>query len=293
MLDVLDFKLDTGMEVAVYANIAEFITHITHVPDDKDCSLQVVQEYNFVLGAIAGASIEVNVPMLKQNLTAAAVAEATTAVFTTTLADVCAVSKTTAAPTASITSGVARREDLSPTVVSTEITYSGISCNETGIGNCPVTAQVSIRSVVTKTYTASYSELTLDHVGTTVPFGNAAQSIQTMSGSPTQYTAAPTSSGGVVSGKVSKKLIIGVSVGVGVPLLLALIGGLVYVYISASGMLALTKCSRFLRQKRRTSHGVSFVAPAVVADPYAGRSDEKNGDEHAKGTAVNVHEVQK
>lgn len=292
MLDILDVELDTGMEVAIYANIAEFITHITHVPDDQDCSLQVVQEYNFVLGAIAGASIEVSVPVLG-NLTAAAVAEGTTAVFTTTLADVCALSKTTAAPTASITPGAAKREDLSPTVDSTKITYSGISCKETGIGNCPVTAQVSTRGVVTKTYTASYSELTLDHVGTTVPFGNGAQSIQTMSGSPTQYTAAPTSSDGVFSGKVSKKLIIGVSVGVGVPLLLALIGGLVYVYISASEMLALTKCSRFLRQKRRTSHGVSFVAPAMVADPYAGRSDEKNGDEHAKGTAVNVHEVQK
>lgn len=303
VLEALDIELETGMEVGVYANVAEFITNITHAADDKDCALNVVQEYHFVLGAVAGASIEVSAPV--GNLTAAAVAEASTAVYTTTLADLCAIQKTTttAASEAVITSGVAKRDELVTTVISTEITYSGISCKVTGIANCPVTAQNSTRTVVTKLLTtalpsgssASFPELTLNDVGSTVPFGSAAHSIQTMSGSPTQYTAPPTGDSGILNGTVggvSKKVIIGVSVGLGVPILLALIGGLLYVYVLAVQVLMLTNCSRFM-QKRRRHHGMPFATPEMLANPYADRSDQRTGEKQAKGAGVNVHEVPK
>ena len=72
--DVPLVDIETGVEAALFANVAEFITHITHVADDEECALHVVQEYNFALGAIAGASVEVAVPKVGK-LTAAAVAD--------------------------------------------------------------------------------------------------------------------------------------------------------------------------------------------------------------------------
>lgn len=45
----------------MWADIAEFTTNITAVPegDDEDCSLRVEQVYQFGLGAAAGATLAI------------------------------------------------------------------------------------------------------------------------------------------------------------------------------------------------------------------------------------------
>jgi hypothetical protein len=60
LLDTINVK--AGIEVAVLAHLAEFVTNVTHAPNDKDCNLKVIQEHNLALGAVAGVSLEVGLP---------------------------------------------------------------------------------------------------------------------------------------------------------------------------------------------------------------------------------------
>jgi hypothetical protein len=239
VIGALAFDVKAGIEVAVFANLAEFITNITRTPDDNECGLKVVQEYNLVLGAVAGASIEIDAIGVAPQ-TWGPVIEGSTAIFTTSLAEACAIQRT-AKPTQNVVSAVGeKRDDLETVTLVKEVTTTGVSCTITGIGNCPVSAQSSTKAVITKTHitaissgnpTPAFPESTFDIVRRTVPFGKAVNSIRATSGSPTAYTAPPTSANhlsinGEVAG-VSRKTIIGVSVGLGVPILLVIVGALV------------------------------------------------------------------
>lgn len=238
-------EVKSGIEVAVFANVAEFVTNITHTPNDADCDLKVIQEYNFAVGAIAGASIVVDAVGLDPK-TWGPVIEVSTAIYTTTLAEVCAI-KGKAEPTTTAIAAIGeKREDLTTTTIFTSTTTTEVSCAITGTDNCPASAQVSTKAVITRTLVTAvpsgvdptFPETTFSTVQSTIAFGSLAKSIKATSGTPTAYTA-PTEEvittldskiGGVKLdgeiGGVNKKLIVGVSVGVGIPMLLGIIGAL-------------------------------------------------------------------
>jgi len=242
MLDKLSPQVEAGIEVAIYANIAEFNTNVTYAADDEDCKLKVIQEYNFAVGAIAGASVAVE--WFNETKTWGPVAEASTAIFTTTLAEVCGIQgKPTPAPT--ITPGPERREDLTPTVISTEITRSGVSCKIQGPANCPnsqqVTTSKTFMSIITTSVApgveATWPVEASDTVKETVAFGTQAKTMRAVSGKPTPYVAPPDEDGkdgsdhvhDLVNGStggVSNKIIIGVCVGLVLPILVAIIGAI-------------------------------------------------------------------
>lgn len=231
-------QMSGGIEVGVYANIAEFTTNVTLVPDDPGCELKVVQEYQLALGATAGASVAIDTH------TWGPVAETSIPVFKTELAEACAIKGT---PTqrnvgSTITAGARKRQDLETTVISTEITHTGVACMSTVVGNCPASLQSTTRTVETRTLTtavpsgeeATFPQSVQDMVTNTVAFGTGVKDIVSTSGSPTSYTppATPGAGGNGVGkaldgkvGGVSKKVIIGVSVGLGAPVIAAVIVG--------------------------------------------------------------------
>ncbi|PNP57904.1 hypothetical protein THARTR1_02062 [Trichoderma harzianum] len=262
-------KVGAGVEARIYANVAEFITNITLNEvdslikrddgdgDDDNCQLTIAQGFTFGIGAAAGASVE-----LLGN-TWGPSPETEIPLFYTTLAAACITSKsspptivtTTAASTR--TSAPKKRAD-GPSVTSTVTTetQSATVCNSAGLINCPASLQSVQRTVVTKTLTSTITPgvsvaWTTGPASTfqTVDFQDDAVTMTSSSGKPKSYTPPPppppptnTSSptGSATdepsteekSGKhrVSNAVIIGVSVGLGVPALLAAIGAFIYFF---------------------------------------------------------------
>ncbi|KAB2110222.1 hypothetical protein AG0111_0g1691 [Alternaria gaisen] len=232
-------EVQAGIEVAVFANVAEFTTNVTYTPDDKECELKVIQEYNFAVGAIAGASVAVE--FLNETKTWGPVAETSTAIFTTTLAEVCGIQSKPTMTQAMITPAFERRQDLSAATISTVITRSGVSCKVPGLVNCPNSAQVTTSTTFDSTMTtsvpsgveATWPVETTDAVDETVAFGTQAKTMKAVSGKPTPYVAPPSEEGddegqrltGTTRG-VSNKVIIGVCVGLVLPILAAIVGAI-------------------------------------------------------------------
>ncbi|OBT66528.1 hypothetical protein VE03_03664 [Pseudogymnoascus sp. 23342-1-I1] len=241
----IPLKFSTGIEAGVWADVAQFVTNITAVPDSEDCALQVVEEYSMLVGANAGATLALGEhswgPAPSTQIP----------IWYTTLVDICAGTKTAAAPTVTSAAVVGRQED-GMTTTSTIITQTAIVCLATGLINCPASLQSAVKNVVTSTLIAAvpvgteaaFPTTTTDAVLKTVAFRAGAKEIGATSGSPVSYvpttssttTSGPTSSGsaftgtdsGIIEGKtggVSNKVIIGVSVGLGVPVLILLIAG--------------------------------------------------------------------
>ncbi|KKO99844.1 hypothetical protein THAR02_08037 [Trichoderma harzianum] len=257
-------KVGAGVEARIYANVAEFITNITlnevdslkkrDDDDDDNCQLTIDQGFTFGIGAAAGASVE-----LLGN-TWGPSPETEIPLFFTTLAAACITSKsspptvvTTTATTTAASSAPKKRAD-GPSVTSTVTTetISATVCASSGLINCPASMQSVQRTVVTKTLTSTITPgvsvaWTTGPASTfqTVDFQDDAVTMTSSSGKPKSYTPPPPpppppptntsspsgsgsgdSSTGEKSGKhrVSNAVIIGVSVGLGVPVLLAVIG---------------------------------------------------------------------
>ncbi|KAI0886956.1 uncharacterized protein GGS22DRAFT_187036 [Annulohypoxylon maeteangense] len=269
-------KASAGVGVSVWADIAEFATNITAAPegDDAGCALRVEQTYQFGLAAAAGATLAIGAetwgPSPNTNIP----------IFYTTIADVCAIGKTTTT-TVSTTAAVTARADqsLTPTTLTSKVTFTGTACMTTGLVNCPVSSQTTTKVTSTLTYITSvasgvdvtFPQSTGTGVATPVPFGTNRKSIDATSGSPVSYTPPPpksTSGDPTVStehplgevGGVDKRLIIGVSVGVGVPVLIGIAVGI------------------FFCQKRRRYASVPKGEPVYLGapQPYGGSQEAKN-----------------
>lgn len=169
-------------------------------------------------------------------------------IWYTTLAEACAGTKTAAEPTVTSTAIVGRDEGM--TTSTTVVTQIATVCMSAGLMNCPASLQSAVRNVVTSTLVvavpvgteAAFPTTTRDVVVKTVAFGAGAKEVDVTSGSPVSYipktststttTSKPTSSESTFistvegeTGGVSNKVIIGVSVGVGVPVLIIIIAG--------------------------------------------------------------------
>lgn len=274
-----------GIEVGVYANLAEFTTNVTVAPADADCDIHVLQEYQIALGAVAGASIVFDTD------TWGPVAATSIPIWTTALAEVCARKPTPTSPatiTASPTpmANPQRRaddnDDSQTVTTKTKITHTGVQCQTSAIGNCPNSLQLTTQTVETRTLTTvvpSGADVTwpatpnvADKVTKTQDFGDNALAFSSTSGSPVSYTAPPSPTASakddgngddseskaseIVNGKtggVSNKVIIGVSVG-GALLFIAGIVGVVVIL-----------------RRRRAYNAVpapDFAPPSFVAEPY-------------------------
>jgi Flp pilus assembly protein TadG len=233
----LDFS--SGAEVGVWANIAEFITNVT--AGTGSCEILVEEVYSMAIGAQAGATLAI------ADHTWGPTPNTSTVVFYTTLASVCAGNNTAATSSgAALTARAAAATgltstSLTTTTLSTKVTYTGIACLSTGLVNCPVSLQTTSKYTTTKTLItsvpsgskATFPATTVNSVANTIAFGTNVKALESSSGIPTSYVPTATASSkieGILDGKtggVSNKIIIGVSVGGGLLVLLAVSGGCV------------------------------------------------------------------
>ncbi|KAF5247214.1 hypothetical protein FANTH_6471 [Fusarium anthophilum] len=260
-----------GVEVGVYANIAELITNVTLSTDeDNDCGLRVEEVYQLAVGAAAGASIAID------DMTWGPVPETEIPVFYTTLGHACASQRSSDASLSITTTPALEVRDKSDdevemetTTISTKATFVVVACQLEGLVNCPMSLQTTSKYTTTRTHVtvvptdseAEFPESFRNTITSLIPFGNGAKKLITMSGVPSSYvppTTAPSAkengkdddSSGTSNGKsggVSKGVIIGVSVGLGLPFLL---GGIAVILI--------------LRKKRRSLPGISTAPVETV-----------------------------
>lgn len=246
-IDIMEAK--AGVEVGVYAHIAEFTTNVSYSADDEECALRIAESYQLALGAHAGASVAV------EDHTWGPVPETEIPIFYTTLAEACVGQKASSAveARAAVTSPAALKarapqdEELTTTTLSTEVTYLGVACKSEGLVNCPASLQTTSKIKTTKTHVTAvpsgvepvFPETTKDAVVSTVPFGDGAKDLLAVSGSPVSYVPPPPTEGPgsgededeesffkAETGGVPNRVIIGVSVGLGVPVLVAAVAGI-------------------------------------------------------------------
>lgn len=227
-----------GIEIGVFANVAEFITNVTYTPEE-DCKLKVVESYQLALGAKAGATVAIDTHSWGP------VAATSIPIFYTEMAEACAISKTrssVATPTITPNPKAEKRQDMTTTTITTKVTYTGVNCINPSLVNCPVSLQNTSQSTETRTLVTVVPEgskvsfpVSVQDAVTTSAFGSGAIRLDATSGSPVSYVPPPKKTGGDDGhtspldgevGGVKKSVIVGVGVGLGVPVLLALIGGL-------------------------------------------------------------------
>lgn len=239
-----------GIEVGVFANIAEFTTNVTYVPEDEECVLGVAQSYQLALGAAAGATVHFG------ERTWGPTPDLSTAIYTTELASTCLSSGTpapasvvdaiiTALPSATVDL-VGKRQDLVETTLTRKTTYTAVNCLSPGLINCPASLQnTSITSTTITTTVAVPSGLDEEVLSsslwpgpdairtaaaiTTVAFGTNAVELPKTTGSPVPYVAPASDIADDIGDDIKdtinglpKATIIGVSVGVGVPVVLSI-----------------------------------------------------------------------
>lgn len=242
---VADYEASGGIDVAVFATVAEFTTNVIlgGLDDENDCNLRVTESYQLALGAEAGASIAVGPH------TWGPTPETEIPLWYTTLADVCANQGQPSTTATATTPGLRARADdnLTTTTTTTEVVYTGVSCQSPGLVNCPASLQTTTRFTTTKTLTtmvssgseATFASTTRNTVVSPIAFGSNAHSLRATTGLPVSYVPEVSGAGGNSQGGSAgddhdddgnnhndhKDVIIGVTVGVGVPVLAAIIGG--------------------------------------------------------------------
>lgn len=247
------FDIGAGATATAFADIAHFRTNITpsdtsielQARDDtsysSDCTLPVIESYEFGLGAQAGAYVAV------LNNTWGPMPSTSLQIFYTTLYSACAISAsaTASAGTSSTTSAAAgakrteaamlqARGDGSSTMgtATSVYTITNVVCETAGLSACPASAQTTSQTTKTSTFTsmvASGVQLTFpattDTSVSAKPFGTGVKSVSASSGSPVSYVPSTTAGG---SGSASdrgegfdglsdskKKLVVGLSASLG------------------------------------------------------------------------------
>ncbi|RKL33536.1 hypothetical protein BFJ72_g10052 [Fusarium proliferatum] len=238
------FNVGGGVEVGVFANIAELITNVTLSTDDDDeCSLRVEEVYQIAVGAAAGASVAID------DITWGPVPETEIPVFYTTLGHACASQRSSDASLSVTTSPAlevkGKRDDeaeMETTTISTKATFVVVACQSEGLVNCPMSLQTTSKYTTTRTHViviptnsdADFPEPVSHTVTSLIPFGYDAKKLVAMSGAPSSYVPPTTTPSAKENGKnddsdgtsnetsggVSNSVIIGLSVGLGVPFLL-------------------------------------------------------------------------
>ncbi|KAJ5938854.1 hypothetical protein N7466_001988 [Penicillium verhagenii] len=279
--DLLDTSFSAGVGADIFAYVADFQLEVdgSTTADDGDCELAAIAEYTMAVGAAAGATVAIDAIAWGPS------PNTTIPVWYTTLASVCATSKTSTATTSAVITARAEldaRDDSTTTTISTTETYTIINCQSQGLVNCPVTLQstTSTERVITSTVTvqsgssATFPATTISSVTSTVEFGTNVRSLRATAGSPTSYnpsTATGSTGGSILDGTTdgtSNKLIIGLSVGLGLPFLAALIVG-VGLYIAKRKKYALVAPQA--EATTEYSPSMSYDSPPMPGTPGIGK----------------------
>lgn len=225
----------------------------------EDCELPIIETYEFGLGAQAGVFVEFD------HDTWGPTPETSIQIFYTTLYSACAVvvavtttEGSTGGSTMTTTAGpAAKRTDSSQSMTlgsaTSVYTVTNIICQDPGLRNCPASLQSTTQTVRTSTVYSSVpvgSDVTFPATATTGSLGAAVQTfgsnmnqVKASSGSPVSYvpptsTSSSTGSSGTggVAGAIQdgleglsdgdKKLVVGLSAGVGSVFLTALAASL-------------------------------------------------------------------
>ncbi|KAK3181504.1 hypothetical protein K4F52_007214 [Lecanicillium sp. MT-2017a] len=205
--DPKDFTAAAGVESRIYANVAELVTNVTTSTGDDDaanCALQAVQEYKFAVGAAAGASVG-----LGHRFWAAA-PSTEIPIFVTTLAAICAQSSSPATTTAEATiRDLENGESLETLTLTREETYTATQCVD---ASWPVTTEVA--------------------AVTPVEFGTNARELVATTGKPEAYGGESNDGDDGFfdreTGGISNAVVLGLSIGLGVPILIATIASIVF-----------------------------------------------------------------
>ncbi|KAL3584858.1 hypothetical protein FPOAC2_14639 [Fusarium poae] len=287
------FRIGAGIETGVYANIAELITNATLSTDgDDQCGIRVAEAYQFAVGATAGASIAI------EDITWGPAVETEVPIFYTTLAQACAMQRssgTISASKATLTSAalVIRGEDedeaeMETTTISEEATFIAVACKSEGLVNCPASLQTTSRYTTTRTHVtvvptdseAFFPESVRFSSVRPIPFGDSARKLFTTSGIPGSYVPQPPTHSATISApgdgdggnentssnaksrRLSDSAIIGLSVGLGVPFLL---GGIALVFIWKRKMrLSKETSSTSIQTVEHTSRSSKMAITSIV-----------------------------
>ncbi len=244
-LEKLDFS--AGLQVGAFAHVAEFTTNVSYASQDAECDLAIEQMYTFALGAAAGATVAV------LDHTWGPSPETTKPIFYTTLASACALQptpKTTAPSNYSLTAPLNRRDGMSTATVTRDIVRTGVNCLSKGMINCPASLQNTTTSAASTTFTAVVSSGTDEEdiplpspyhtaVTTTATFGEKAVKLPVSTGVPVSYIPPPPPkpTGNITTHDIlpdnltgfDRKMIIGLSVALGMSVLIALVLTSLYV----------------------------------------------------------------
>lgn len=258
-------KLAAGASATVYADIARFTTNITTpltlelAERDDECLMPVVESYEFGVGAMAGAFVQLAGEKWGPT------PETSVQIYYTTLYSACAIDRASAtAPAEGRQTGLALltgRADLTAAEVTSVVTVTNILCQSTGLRNCPASLETTVQVTTTSTVVVSVTDgevpvfpatATTGRVAAVAAFGEAVQRLKGSSGSPVSYVPpVETDSSGIrhgVSGVIddakdeydgmseeSKRLVIGLSAGLGGAFIVCVIAGIWYVLYCRSG----------------------------------------------------------
>ncbi|KAK6338103.1 hypothetical protein TWF696_001574 [Orbilia brochopaga] len=272
VLGVNVFSASAGVEVSIWTHIAELTANVTVAPggNENGCEIQVEESYQFVVGAIAGATVAVmdhtwgpspntTIPLWETTFTQCALKNAAT---------------TTPASAAITARQIDPSERLTTTTISTEVTYKGVECMSSGLVICPAslqkttktTTEITLVTSVPSGVRATFPATTQTTIPQTIAFGTGANKLFESAGAPTPYSPgsdSSSSSGGGLS--TTTKIIIGVCVGVGSLLLIAIIAGFIFWRRRKSYTAVSTQASRPIPQNYESYY--STQSAQVPAKP--------------------------
>ncbi|KAJ6258790.1 hypothetical protein Dda_6844 [Drechslerella dactyloides] len=235
VLGVNVFSASAGVEVSIWTHVAELTTNVTFDPTggETGCQLQVEESYQFVVGAAAGATVAL------VDHTWGPSPNTTIPLWDTTFTQ-CALSKssTITSNTAAITPRQVDSGSLTTTTISTEVTYKGVECMSSGLVVCPAslqrttktTTEVTLVTAVPSGVRATFPATTQTTISRPIAFGPGANKLFASAGPPTPYSPGAKEADGSSDGlsDTTKRIIVGVSVGVGSLLIIAAIAGFLF-----------------------------------------------------------------
>ncbi len=261
LLEDADVDVSAALEMVVFTDVAHFFANITADPSDSACEILVEEQYTFAIGAGVAATLGLTIGSTDAHTWGPA-PTSTIPIFYTTLLSICASSKTSTSTVTATTTAAAKRAALpgaplepratssapgalSPYTLTQSVNFTATSCLVSNSASCPLPAQTTIVVASVSTIITSVSSgltptwpATVISSVSAIPFGTNVKQMTSSSGAPTSFVPTATSgvAGAVASAKnwleedtngVPNKTILGVVVGLGVPVLAALITGLV------------------------------------------------------------------
>ncbi|KAH8883695.1 hypothetical protein GQ53DRAFT_830371 [Thozetella sp. PMI_491] len=264
------------------------------------CALEAIQYFEFNVGAVAGATLALGthtwgptpnktVPVFYTTIGDACVDQRPPS--TTTATGVALTSSATLTASATLAARVASSDEpiLTATTITSTAIFTGQTCMSSGLINCPASLQstttfstvLTFVTAVAAGVTPTFPATSVASVASSIPFGSKVLSAVATTGSLTSYipptttqSSIPGSSSapsgitdGETAGGVSKKLILGVSLGVGLPVLLGLIAAAVYLWRKERDAVSYTAMSKGVGPPRLAR---SYSSDSNVTPPENG-----------------------